>query len=153
VANQNKPKSPSSAPARPPGSGAAAAAGHHGEHGSHGVGRYILIWAILLMFTAITVTTGRMDLGGANIYVAMAIASTKATLVLLFFMHLYEEGAVNRLILISSILFALLLMVGTFGDLLTRAPGALPNGGPLPIKPHGAQHGEAPHAGGESEAH
>jgi caa(3)-type oxidase subunit IV len=142
VANQNQPKSPSGA----------AASGHDAGHGSHGVGRYFLIWGILLMFTAITVTTGRMDLGSANIFVAMAIASTKATLVLLFFMHLWEEGAVNRLILVTSILFALVLMLGTFGDLLTRSHGALPNGGPMPIKPHGAEHGGPSH-GGEPEGH
>ena len=130
MANQNKPQSPS---------------GHDAGHGSHGVGRYFLIWGILLAFTIITVTTGRMDLGSANIFVAMAIATTKATLVLLFFMHLYEEGAVNRLILVTSVLFALVLIIGVFGDLMTRSHGALPNGGPMPIKPHSA-HGE--HSGG-----
>lgn len=143
MANQNKPQ---------PQTSGGAASGHGAAHGSHGVGRYFLIWAILLVFTAITVTTGRMDLGSANIYVAMAIASTKATLVLLFFMHLYEEGAVNRLILVTSVLFAVVLMLGTFGDLLTRAPGALPNGGPMPIKPHGAEHGGS-HSGGEPTGH
>jgi cytochrome c oxidase subunit 4 len=135
VANQTKPQSPA---------GGAAGHGEHAEHGSHGVGRYFLIWGILLAFTGITVTTGRMDLGSANIYVAMAIATTKATLVLLFFMHLWEEGAVNRLIFVTSVLFALVLMLGIFGDLMTRAHGALPNGGPMPIRPHGHQssHGE-----------
>jgi cytochrome c oxidase subunit IV len=115
--------------------------GHGAEHKAHGVGRYFLIWAILLVFTVVTVVTGRIDLGAANIYVAMAIATTKATLVLLFFMHLYEEGAVNRLILVTSVLFALVLIVGVFGDLMTRAPGALPNGGPMPIRPHQSSHG------------
>jgi cytochrome c oxidase subunit 4 len=137
VANQTKPATKG-----------ASDAGHGDGHGSHGVGRYFVIWGILLAFTGITVTTGRMDLGAANIFVAMAIATTKATLVLLFFMHLYEEGAVNRLILITSVVFALVLILGTFGDLLTRAHGALPNGGPLPAHMHGVHttHGEG-HAG------
>ena len=126
MANQNKPHS---------GHGAGHGDGHAAAHEAHGMGRYVAIWLILLAFTIITVVTGRMDLGAANIYVAMAIATTKATLVVLFFMHLWEEGAVNRLIFVTSIIFALVLLLGLFGDLMTRAPGALPNGGPMPIKP------------------
>ena len=103
----------------------------------HGIGRYLVIWGILIVFSVLTVVTGSMDLGTANIYVAMAIATAKATLVLLFFMHLWEETAVNRLIFITSVLFALVMLVGIFGDLMTRAPSALPNGGPLPATIHG----------------
>ena len=44
-----------------------------------------------------------MDLGAANIFIAMAIATTKATLVVLFFMHLYDEGGVNRLVFVVSL--------------------------------------------------
>lgn len=114
------------------------AGGHGHEHaaGGHGIGRYVLIWGLLLVFTIITVVTGRnVHLPGyGNIIVAMVIATTKATLVVLFFMHLWEEGGVNRLIFVSSIVFALVMLLGIFGDLLTRAPGALPNGGPMPIK-------------------
>jgi caa(3)-type oxidase subunit IV len=125
VANQKKPHS---------GHGAGHGDGHEAAHEAHGMGRYVAIWLILLVFTVVTVVTGRMDLGSANIYVAMAIATTKATLVVLFFMHLWEEGAVNRLIFVTSIIFALVMLLGLFGDLMTRAPGALPNGGPMPIK-------------------
>ncbi|HEY0710087.1 MAG TPA: cytochrome C oxidase subunit IV family protein [Polyangia bacterium] len=114
------------------------ASGHDADHhGHHGIGRYIVIWAILIAFSVLTVVTGSMDLGTANIYLAMAIATTKATLVLLFFMHLWEETAVNRLIFITSVLFALVMLVGIFGDLVTRAPSILPNGGPLPVTIHG----------------
>jgi cytochrome c oxidase subunit 4 len=107
----------------------------HAEH--HGIGRYVVIWGILIAFSILTVTTGSMDLGSANIYVAMAIATTKATLVLLFFMHLWEETAVNRLIFVTSVLFAIVMILGVFGDLATRAGSALPNGGPLPATIHG----------------
>jgi cytochrome c oxidase subunit 4 len=98
------------------------------------MGRYIAVWLILLVFTVITVVTGKMDLGAANIYVAMAIAITKATLVVLFFMHLYDEGGVNRLVFLTSILFAVVLMLFVFGDLMTRLAVTLPNEGPMPDK-------------------
>lgn len=111
------------------------AEGHDAAH--HGIGRYLAIWAILIAFSILTVVTGSMDLGSANIYVAMFIASTKATLVLLFFMHLWEETAVNRLIFITSVVFVLVMVLGIFGDLMTRAGTALPNGGPLPATVHG----------------
>jgi cytochrome c oxidase subunit 4 len=101
--------------------------------GGHGIGRYALIWAILLVFTILTVVTGRMDLGAANIFIALAIATTKATLVVLFFMHMWDMGGVNRVVFGVSILFAVVLIIGVFGDLMVRLPVTLPNGGPLPF--------------------
>jgi cytochrome c oxidase subunit 4 len=112
----------------------------HAEGAHHGVGRYALIWAILLFFTALTVITGRLDLGGANIFIAMAIAITKATLVVLFFMHMWEMGGVNRMVFVVSLLFLVVLILGVFGDLMVRLPVTLPNGGPI-------------HSGQTSEAH
>jgi cytochrome c oxidase subunit 4 len=106
------------------------------HEGGHGIGRYLLIWGILLAFTLLTIVTGRMDLGAANIFIAMAIATTKATLVVLFFMHLWDTGGINRLVFVVSVLFAVVLMLGVFGDLMVRLPTAVPNGGPQP--PHAA---------------
>ena len=100
------------------------------EHASHGPGRYFAIWFILLGFTALTVWTGRMDLGSANIGIALAIATVKATLVVLFFMHLSESHGANRLVFVVSFLFLLVLLAGVFGDLMTRAEISLPSGAP-----------------------
>jgi cytochrome c oxidase subunit IV len=128
---------------------------HKDEHGgaaAHGIGRYIVIWLTLLGFTILTVVTGKMDLGAANIYVALAIALTKATLVVLFFMHLYDEGGVNRLVFVVSVLFVLVLMAGVFGDLMTRLPMSLPNDGPTPATVGGGHHTEpAGHSTGQPE--
>lgn len=116
-----------------------------GEHHEHGLGRYIAVWLALLVFTVITVVTGRIDLGAANIYLAMAIACTKAALVVIFFMHLSDSGGVNRLVFVTSVLFVIVLMVGVFGDLMTRLSITLPNGGPM--KP--GQHEVLDRTGGE----
>ena len=113
----------------------------HAGHAAHGIGRYIAVWLTLLVFTVITVVTGRIDLGWVNIWLAMGIALTKATLVVLFFMHLYDEGGVNRLVFIVSILFVAVLMLFVFGDLMTRLPMTLPNDGPVPFNPSGAPQG------------
>ena len=51
-----------------------------------------MVWAILLVFTGLTVCTGRMDLGRRNILIALVIATIKATLVVLFFMHMTEAA-------------------------------------------------------------
>jgi cytochrome c oxidase subunit 4 len=111
------------------------------HEGGHGIGRYALVWAILLVFTIVTVVTGRIDLGGANIFIALAIAVTKATLVVLFFMHMWDMGGVNRLVFVVSVLFAVVLILGVFGDFFTRLPVTLPNGGPVPMD--STQHGAA----------
>jgi cytochrome c oxidase subunit 4 len=105
------------------------------HEGGHGIKRYLVVWAALLVGTVLTVVTGRIDLGAANIFIAMAIATTKATLVVLFFMHLWDEGGVNRLVFVVSVLFLVVLIVGVFGDLMTRLPITLPHGGPIEGRP------------------
>ena len=94
----------------------------------HGAGRYVLIWAALLVFTLTTVITGRMDLGSANLPLALIIATIKAGLVVMFFMHLWDSEGINRLVFGVALLFVLVLLAGVFGDLLTRMPDALPTG-------------------------
>ena len=91
--------------------------------------RYVIIWLILLGMTWLTWFTGRMDLGSFNIVIAMIIATTKASLVVMFFMHLWDAGSVNRLVFAISILFVIVMMLGTFGDLMFRLPVTLPPGG------------------------
>jgi cytochrome c oxidase subunit IV len=105
----------------------------HAAQAGHGIGRYAIVWAVLLFFTVLTIITGRINLGAANIFIALFIAVTKATLVVLFFMHLWDMGGVNRLVFVVSVLFLVVLILGVFGDLVTRLPSSLPNGGPIPF--------------------
>jgi cytochrome c oxidase subunit 4 len=98
--------------------------------GTHGAGRYFVIWAILLVLTGVTVWTGYMDLGSINLPLAMVIATTKATLVVLFFMHMTEAAGANRLVFSASFVFLLVMIIGVFGDLWTRSPMTLPSGAP-----------------------
>jgi cytochrome c oxidase subunit 4 len=99
-------------------------------HAAHGPGRYFVIWILLLGFTCLTVWTGHLDLGAVNLPLALAIATVKATLVVLFFMHMTEAPAANRIVFVVSIVFALVLIIGVFGDLLTRNAMSLPSAAP-----------------------
>jgi cytochrome c oxidase subunit 4 len=64
----------------------------------------------LLVLTVITVAARYIDLGEANIYLAIGIAVVKATLVSLFFMHLRWDRPFNLMVLIGSMLFVILMM-------------------------------------------
>ncbi len=59
----------------------------------------------LLVMTWITVAVTRFELGNFNLWTAMAIATVKATLVALYFMHLRWERPVNAIFFIGSLLF------------------------------------------------
>ncbi len=105
------------------------------EAHTHGAGRYFVVWALLLVFTATTVITGRMDLGSANLPIALLIATVKATLVVLFFMHMLEAPGANRLVFVVSLLFSIVLLIGVFGDLWTRNAMSLPSSAPTTEAP------------------
>jgi len=96
-------------------------------HRDHGTKRYFVVWVLLLICTALTVWTGYMDLGWINLPLALCIATFKATLVILFFMHMTEAAATNRIVFVTSFVFMLVMIFGVFGDLWTRSQMSLPN--------------------------
>lgn len=81
---------------------------------------YLLIWVALLFLTVVTVAVSRIDLGSFNTLVAIAIATLKASLVALFFMHLRYDNKFNALVLLCSLVFIGLFFIPTFIDELTR---------------------------------
>jgi len=108
----------------------------HDDHGAHGGSHagalqmghhhvsssamFTKVLVALLILTAITVSSSRVDFGGANMLIAMAIASIKASLVIAFFMHMKWDTAINKIVFLSSFLFLSLLFVFTLADLATR---------------------------------
>ena len=100
--------------------------GHaHGElqMGHHHVSSSAMFFNVLvalLILTFITVAASRFDFGSANMIIAMAIASVKASLVIAFFMHVKWDTAINKIVFLSSFLFLSLLFVFTLSDLATR---------------------------------
>ena len=91
-----------------------------GHHHVSSVAMFRNVLIALLILTAITVVTSRFDFGGANMLIAMAIASVKASLVIAFFMHLKWDTAINKIVFLSSFLFLSLLFLFTLADQATR---------------------------------
>ncbi len=88
---------------------------------------YVLVWAALMVLTAVTVAVWKTDFSyGARVVIALAVALAKAALVAVFFMHLWEEQGVARLVLVVSGLFVVLLIGLTLADNATRFPYANP---------------------------
>ena len=77
---------------------------------------FLYIFLALLVLTVITVAVSRIDLGAMNIVVAMLVASLKATLVVLFFMHLKYENPLTWLYAFFPIFLLFLLIGGVFLD-------------------------------------
>ena len=71
--------------------------------------------------TGLTVFAATLDLGAFNAPVALGIATVKATLVALFFMHVYHASEkLTKLVVIGAIFFLLLLLGLTMTDYATR---------------------------------
>ena len=82
---------------------------------------YIFILAILMTLTLLTVGVSYIHLGKLNLIVAIVIASIKASLVVLFFMHLRYDNKFNALVLIISLLFIGVFFAYTLNDTEHRA--------------------------------
>ena len=94
----------------------------HSHSGSSPLPTYFAVWVSLLIGTALTYYAAKLDLGAFNAAVALIIATTKALLVALFFMHI--KGAhekLLKLVIISTIFFLMLLLVLSMADYGTRA--------------------------------
>jgi cytochrome c oxidase subunit 4 len=86
-----------------------------------GIGMYTLIWAALMLLTALTVATASMNLHKVTIIVCLGIAAFKSTLVLLYFMHLrYENRVVIKLVIPIAVIALAIFIGGTFSDVFTR---------------------------------
>jgi cytochrome c oxidase subunit 4 len=81
---------------------------------------YVVIFATLMVLTAATVLVTYVDLGRANLYVALAIAVTKATLVVLFFMHAWWSDRIVHVTIVTALSFLAIMTAFSFADYLTR---------------------------------
>lgn len=81
---------------------------------------YYAIFAALMVGTALTVGAAFVDLGELNTIVALTIAFTKASLVVLFFMHVKYSSKLTWLVVIASVFWLGLLLFITLGDYVTR---------------------------------
>ena len=81
---------------------------------------YIGIFSALMVLTAITVGVAFINLGALNPIVALGVAAIKATLVILFFMHVKYSSRLTKLIIGTGFFFLVVLFVLTMTDYLSR---------------------------------
>jgi cytochrome c oxidase subunit IV len=96
------------------------------EHADHHIVTpkiYAIVFASLLIGTAITVKAAYIDLGVFNPVVALAIACTKAVIVILFFMHVKYQSKLVKLTVISGFFTFIVLITMTLTDYISRAWG------------------------------
>lgn len=94
------------------------------EHGHHHIvpqKTLTIIFGALLLLTVITVITAtQLDIGMFNLPLALAIAGTKAYLVVAYFMSLKYDSPVNRLVFTIGVLFVVVFLAFTLLDSLAR---------------------------------
>jgi cytochrome c oxidase subunit 4 len=82
---------------------------------------YYTIFTILMVCTGLTVWIAFLDLGPLNAIAALAIAVFKATLVVLFFMHVKYSTRLTWAVVLGSVFWFGILITLTMSDYLTRA--------------------------------
>jgi cytochrome c oxidase subunit 4 len=136
---------------------------------------YLGVWIALLVGTVITVAVSYFDFGSFNMVVAMVVATAKAALVALFFMHLYYDEKFNLVLFVASLVFVAIFFTFTSADMFTRGwidpikqnfvkgdpaldkyfkepPPPRPTEGNLHPERHPAEHGAESTHGGEAPA-
>ncbi len=81
---------------------------------------YLLVFATLMCLTLVTVDVAFYNFGILNLWVALAIATFKATIVVMYFMHVKYSSKLTWVFAISGIFWLVILFTLTLGDYLTR---------------------------------
>ncbi|HKQ32157.1 MAG TPA: cytochrome C oxidase subunit IV family protein [Thermodesulfobacteriota bacterium] len=81
---------------------------------------YIIVWIILMILTAITVYVSYINFGILNIVIALVVASIKASVVALYFMHLKFEDSITWVFALFPLSLLALLIAMTITDTFTR---------------------------------
>src|SRR5881398_2092827 len=93
---------------------------HSAPHHVTPLGTYIFVFIALAAGTLLTWFASTINLGWANTPIALLIATTKAVLVILFFMHVIHSTRLTWVVVIGSFIWLGVLFVLTFADYLTR---------------------------------
>jgi len=100
-------------------------------------GRYLVTWIALTALTFATFGLSHLHLGAFSVVVALAIAVAKSLLVVLFFMHMWDERGTIPLAFGVSFVFIAILIAFTMTDVHGRFPPSVPRDG-ASVKPTGS---------------
>lgn len=85
---------------------------------------YLGVFSALMICTFLTVVAAKADLNqyfsGLNVIVALTIASLKASLVVLYFMHLRYSPKRTQLVIAASVFWLAIMLFMTMSDYLSR---------------------------------
>jgi cytochrome c oxidase subunit 4 len=91
---------------------------------------YFVIFGALMALTALTVWVAFHDFGTFNVVIALGIAIVKASLVILFFMHVWYSSSLVKIAAAAGFFWLLILLGYTLMDVIARgwipAPGMIP---------------------------
>jgi cytochrome c oxidase subunit IV len=104
----------------------------HSENGAVGhvvpISTYLLVFLALMVGTALTTWVAYIDLGRWNTVVALTIAVTKMTLVVLFFMHVKYATGLTRIVILAGFFWLAIMITLSCSDELTRHWEIVPQG-------------------------
>ena len=95
----------------------------HAEHHIVTPVQYAMVFGTLLLGTALTVLAANIDLGVFNPIIALGIASFKAVVVILFFMHVKYQSNLIKMTVGAGFFTFLVLITMTLSDYISRAWG------------------------------
>ena len=81
---------------------------------------YVLVWAALILLLALTILVARVRFTSYSVVINLLISTAKASLVLLFFMHLRSEGRFLKVMLAVALGALTLIIILTFSDVWFR---------------------------------
>jgi cytochrome c oxidase subunit 4 len=96
------------------------------EHAAHHIVtplQYTFVFVTLLVFTALTVGAAYVDLKWANPVIALGIATFKAVIVILFFMHAAYQSRLIKMTIGAGFFMFLVLITMTMSDYISRSWG------------------------------
>lgn len=88
------------------------------------------VFGALLVLTVVTVAATRVDLGSLNLWLAMGIATIKAALVVLYFMHMRYDHPFNAVVFVTALAFVALFVSFALIDSAAYQPELIPGYAP-----------------------
>ncbi len=86
----------------------------------------LAVFAALVVLTALTYAVTYVDLGAANLWLAMAIAAVKGSLVALYFMHLRWDKPLHSVVFLAALFFVAVFIAFALMDTLQYKPDLIP---------------------------
>ena len=91
------------------------------SHEQHiGLKTHFAVFFSLMILTALTVWVAYFDFEPWNDLIAMAIATAKGALVVLFFMHVWHSSPLTKIVLVTALFFFAVLVAFVYADVFTR---------------------------------